>query len=99
MLIAGAAFDAIQCTSLVGSGTGNLAVAVQEGSGNQTGIVQRGTDNRTGIRIVRSDNAMNLVRTGDDNVTSTTLPVNAEMNGNGIEMTIRQDDFGSLSLE
>jgi hypothetical protein len=115
------AFGIIQGTSPVGSGTGNLAVAVHKGSGNQTGIVQRGTNNRAGIRLIGDDNTMNLVQAGDENqflmdatvfneqmsvvqngdgnVLDTTLPVNAEMNGNGIELVIRRDAFGPLSLE
>ncbi|MFP4229140.1 MAG: hypothetical protein ACLFTE_09965 [Salinivenus sp.] len=49
------------------TGSGNLAVGVQDGSDNATDIRQYGSDNIAGIRLDGSDNAMELLQVGNEN--------------------------------
>ena len=86
-------------TGIVQRGADNRAGIRLVGSSNTMNLVQAGDENQLLMDAEVSSREMGVVQNGNGNVLDTTVPVNAEMNGNGIEMTIRQDDLGSLSLE
>lgn len=86
-------------TGIVQRGTDNRAGIRLVGSGNTTVLLQAGDENQFLMDATVSNWAMSVVQNGDGNVLDTTRPVNAEMNGNGVELVIRQGAFGPLSLE
>jgi len=86
-------------TGIVQRGTGNRAGIRLVGDDNTMNLLQNGDANQFLMDATGSEERMSVVQNGDGNVLDTTLPVNAEMNGNGIELVIRRDAFGPLSLE
>lgn len=86
-------------TGIVQRGTDNRAGIRLVGDENTMNLVQTGDANQFLMDAKVSNEQMSVVQNGDGNSLQTTLPVNAEMNGNGIELVIRRDTFGPLSLE
>jgi hypothetical protein len=86
-------------TSIVQRGSDNRAGIRLVGDDNTMNLLQNGDENQFLVDATMSDERMSVVQNGDGNVLDTTLPVNARMNGNGIELVIRRDALGPLSLE
>jgi hypothetical protein len=93
----------------VHEGSGNRTGIVQRGANNRAGIrligdnntmnlVQTGDANQFLMDATVSKERMSVVQNGDGNVLDTTLPVNAKMNGNGIELVIRRGGGTPLPL-
>ena len=86
-------------TSITQLGTKNAAGIRLNGSENAMNLLQTGDRNRFLMNTAAEGLDMNVLQKGSGNSLETNVPVNAEMNGNGIELVIRRDAFGSLSLE
>ena len=86
-------------TGIVQRGTDNRAGIRLDGSYNTMNLVQTGGNNEYLMDVEADGMERTVVQNGDSNVLETNVPVNAEMNGNGIELVIRRDAFGPLSLE
>jgi hypothetical protein len=93
----------------VHEGSGNRTGIVQRGIENRAGIrlvgddntmnlLQDGDENQFLMDATVSEERMSVVQNGDGNVLDTTLPVNAKMNGNGIELVIRRGGGTPLPL-
>ncbi|WP_233993839.1 hypothetical protein [Salinibacter altiplanensis] len=86
-------------TSITQLGSNNAAGIRLNGSDNAMNLLQTGDENRFLINTAAEELDMNVLQKGSGNSLETNVPVNAEMNGNGIELVIRRDALGPLSLE
>lgn len=77
-------------------GSGNVANIRLSGSGSAVTLLQKGSKNRFLVNTSAEGIDMNIVQNGSGNSLETNVPVNAEMNGNGIEMVIRRRAGGGL---
>ncbi len=85
-------------TGIVQRGANNRAGIRLIGDDNTMNLVQAGDANQFLMDATVSEERMSVVQNGDGNVLDTTLPVNAKMNGNGIELVIRRGSGAPLSL-
>ncbi|MCS3956526.1 hypothetical protein GGP81_003068 [Salinibacter ruber] len=86
-------------TGILQRGSSNVAGVRLDGDNNVMNVVQTGDDNQFRIDAEVTGEVMGIVQNGSGNVLDTNVPVNAEMNGNGIEMTVTRDALGPVSLE
>ncbi|WP_233992807.1 hypothetical protein [Salinibacter altiplanensis] len=88
-------------TSITQLGSNNAAGIRLDGSDNAMNLLQTGRKNRFLMDTAANTKGldMNVLQNGKGNSLETNVPVNAEMNGNGIELVIRRDALGPLSLE
>jgi hypothetical protein len=86
-------------TGILQRGSNNVAGVRLDGDNNVMNVVQTGDDNQFRIDAEVTGEVMGIVQNGSGNVLDTNVPVNAEMNGNGIEMTVTRDALGPVSLE
>lgn len=86
-------------TGILQRGSSNVAEVRLDGDKNIMNVVQTGDDNQFRIDAEVTGEVMGVVQNGSGNVLDTNVPVNAEMNGNGIEMTVTRDALGPVSLE
>jgi hypothetical protein len=77
-------------TGIVQRGANNRAGIRLIGDDNTMNLVQAGDANQFLMDATVSEERMSVVQNGDGNMLDTTLPVNAKMNGNGIELVIRR---------
>jgi hypothetical protein len=85
-------------TGIVQRGTDNRAGIRLVGDENTINLLQDGDENQFLMDATVSKERMSVVQNGDGNVLDTTLPVNAQMNGNGIELVIRRGGGAPLPL-
>ncbi|WP_103029723.1 hypothetical protein [Salinibacter altiplanensis] len=86
-------------TGIVQRGTDNRAGIRLVGTSNTMTLVQAGNENQFLMDATVSNQKMSVVQNGNGNSLQSDLPVSAEMNGTGIELVIRRDALGPLSLE
>ncbi|MCS4158883.1 hypothetical protein GGP99_002866 [Salinibacter ruber] len=77
-------------TSITQLGSNNAAGIRLNGSGNTMNLLQTGSENRFLMDTAARKLDMNVLQNGNGNSLQTNVPVRAEMNGNGIELIIRQ---------
>lgn len=77
-------------TSITQLGTSNAAGIRLDGSDNTMNLLQTGSENRFLMDTAVNDLDMNVLQNGSGNSLETNIPVNVQMNGNGIEMVIRR---------
>ncbi|WP_251965244.1 hypothetical protein [Salinibacter ruber] len=85
-------------TAIAQLGTGNVAGIRLDGSDNAMNLLQTGDENRFLMDTSVQDLDMNVLQNGSGNSLQTTVPVSAEMNGNGIELVIRRGGGAPLPL-
>ncbi|WP_119841661.1 hypothetical protein [Salinibacter ruber] len=85
-------------TAIAQLGYDNVAGIRLDGSDNAINLLQTGDENRFLMDTSVQDLDMNILQNGSGNSLQTTVPVNAEMNGNGIELVIRRGGGAPLSL-
>lgn len=77
-------------TSITQLGTSNAAGIRLDGSDNTMNLLQTGSENRFLMDTAIDDLDMSILQNGSGNSLETNVPVNVQMNGNGIEMVIRR---------
>lgn len=77
-------------TSITQLGTDNAAGIRLDGSENAMNLLQTGSENRFLMDTAAKGLDMNVLQNGSGNSLQTNVPVNARMNGNGIELVIRR---------
>jgi hypothetical protein len=85
-------------TAIAQLGTDNVAGIRLDGSDNAMNLLQTGDENRFLMDTSVQDLDMNVLQNGSGNSLQTTVPVNAKMNGNGIELVIRRGGGAPLPL-
>ncbi|WP_263835197.1 hypothetical protein [Salinibacter sp.] len=85
-------------TAIAQLGTNNAAGIRLSGSDNAMNLLQTGGQNRFLMDTAAEGLDMNVLQKGSGNSLETTVPVNAEMNGNGIELVIRRGSGAPLPL-
>ena len=83
-------------TSITQLGTDNAAGVRLDGSDNAMNLLQTGSENRFLMDTAAEGLDMNVLQNGSGNSLQTNVPVNARMNGNGIELIIRRQGGGGL---
>jgi len=85
-------------TSITQLGTDNAAGIRLDGSENAMNLLQTGDENRFLMDTAAEGLDMNVLQNGNGNSLETDVPVNARMNGNGIELVIRRGGGAPLPL-
>jgi len=83
-------------TSITQLGSNNAAGIRLDGSDNAMNLLQTGNANRFLMDTAAQELDMNVLQNGSGNSLQTNVPVNARMNGNGIELVIRRQGSGGL---
>jgi hypothetical protein len=83
-------------TSITQLGSNNAAGIRLDGSDNAMNLLQTGNANRFLMDTAAQELDMNVLQNGSGNSLQTNVPVNARMNGNGIELVIRRQGGGGL---
>lgn len=83
-------------TSITQLGSNNAAGIRLNGSENAMNLLQTGNANRFLMDTAVQELDMNVLQNGSGNSLQTNVPVNARMNGNGIELVIRRQGGGGL---
>jgi len=83
-------------TSITQLGSNNAAGIRLNGSENAMNLLQTGDANRFLMDTAAQELDMNVLQNGSGNSLQTNVPVNARMNGNGIELVIRRQGGGGL---
>ncbi|MCS3700214.1 hypothetical protein GGQ20_001523 [Salinibacter ruber] len=85
-------------TAIAQLGTDNVAGIRLDGSDNTMNLLQTGDENRFLMDTAARELDMNVLQNGNGNSLQTNVPVNARMNGNGIELVIRRGSGAPLPL-
>jgi len=86
-------------TSITQLGSKNAAGIRLNGSENAMNLLQTGDANRFLMDTAAQGRDVNVLQNGSGNSLATDVPVNARMNGNGIELVIRRGGGAPLPLE